>query len=359
MLDPNRAGKERGVYLGKTNMDDLARGCALLGSGGGGDVELSLLMARRYIAKYGPVRVIAPSELPDDALVMPCGMVGAPALAAERLWNGAEGARLVDAVQRLRGARVAALMPYSIGGANGVLPVAWAAQTGLPLLDADGMGRAFWDLHQQAMELAGIPPGPVVLTEGSGDLVVLHPKDGAGMERLARGVAAHLGGVCAAALYCMTGAQARRAAIDGSISRALLLGRTGAPPATVLLEGRIIDIERYVQAGRIMGSAIVQGIGVDTRRRLRLELRSELVLAVEDGEIRASVPDLIAALSAASGVAIDAERLRHGQRVAVVTCPAPAVWRSEAGHALAGPAVFGLPSSGEPAPTPEPVHAGT
>ena len=345
------------MYLGKTNLEDLARGCALLGSGGGGDVELSLLMARRYITKYGPVRVVAPGGLPDDALVMPCGMVGAPALAAERLWNGAEGATLVDAVQRLHGARVAALMPYSVGGAHGVLPVAGAAQTGLPLLDADGMGRAFWDLHRQAMELAGIAPGPVVLTEGSGDLVVLHPKDGPGAERLARGVAAHLGGVCAAALYCMTGEQARRAAIDGSISRALSLGRTGEPPATVLLEGRVVDIERYVEAGRITGSATVQGVGGDTRRRLRLELRSELVLAVEDGEIRASVPDVITALAAETGVAIDAERLRHGQRVAVVTCPAPAVWRSEAGLALAGPAVFGLPTSGRPAPAPEPVHA--
>jgi DUF917 family protein len=345
------------VHLGKTNLEDLARGCALLGSGGGGDVELSLLMARRYIAEFGPVRVVAPTDLPDDALVMPCGMVGAPALAAERLWNGAEGATLVDAVQRLHGARVAALMPFSVGGANGVLPVAWAAQTGLPLLDADGMGRAFWDLHQQAMELAGIPPGPVVLTEGSGDLVVLHPKDGPAAERLARGVAAHLGGVCAAALYCMTADQARRAAIDGSISRALALGRTPTP-ATVLLEGRVIDIERYVEAGRITGAATVQGIGSDTRRRLRLELRSELVLAVEDGEIRASVPDLIAALSAETGVAVDAERLRHGRRVVVVTCPAPAVWRSEAGRALTGPAMFGLPSSGDDAPAAEPVHAG-
>ena len=54
--------------------------------------------------------------------------------------------------------RVAALMAAEIGGGNGLLPITWAARLGLPLVDADGMGRAFPEVPQVTMHLAGISP---------------------------------------------------------------------------------------------------------------------------------------------------------------------------------------------------------
>ena len=163
--------------LDAPNLPALAAGCAAVGAGGGGDPDLALTMALRAVAEHGPVHVVGLDDIDDDALVMPCGMVGAPTIADERVWSGDEGATLLDMVTRLHGRPVQALMPLQIGGANGVLPVTWAARLGLPLADADGTGRAFPELQQQAMHLGGVAAGPVVLTDGRGNTIVIHLGD--------------------------------------------------------------------------------------------------------------------------------------------------------------------------------------
>jgi uncharacterized protein len=352
------------MQLDAANLPRLALGASLLGSGGGGDPALALLMALRAVEQYGPVAVLEVGELQDDMLVLPCGMIGAPTIAEERMWNGDEGRTLCDAVAGVRGRQVDALMPLGIGGANGLLPVLWAARVGLPLLDADGMGRAFPQLHQHTMSLAGIPPSPVVLTDGRGNAVRLDPADGAWAEHLARGALAGLGGVCAAALYCMSGEQARQATIAGSLSRALALGEAmqtegvherlravrAALCASVLIEGRLQDIERRPGAGFARGAATVIGSGEDARRRVRLEFQCEFLVALEDGVACARVPDLIAVLSADTCAPIGVERLRHGQQVSVLTWPAPQAWQSCEAMAIVGPAAFGYEIP-PPAPT--------
>ena len=63
----------------KEDMDYIAIGAAVLGSGGGGDPLLGKLMAKQAIAEMGPVRLLQAEDLPDDATVIPSAMMGAPA----------------------------------------------------------------------------------------------------------------------------------------------------------------------------------------------------------------------------------------------------------------------------------------
>ena len=69
----------------------LARGCAVLGAGGGGDTYLALLQALQATEDYGPVALVDVDELPDDGLIMPCGRIGAPTVRVEKIENGDEG----------------------------------------------------------------------------------------------------------------------------------------------------------------------------------------------------------------------------------------------------------------------------
>jgi DUF917 family protein len=319
--------------LDEPRLEALARGCALLGSGGGGDTALALAAARHAVREHGPVRVVGLDALPDEALVMPCGQVGSVAFAAERLWSGDEGRALREVIQRRRGEPVAALMPFQIGGANGLLPVLWAARLGLPLADADGMGRTFGALYQQAMHLAGLPAAPVALVDGRGSCVVVEAADDLAGDRLASAIAGGMGGLAAIALYTMTAAQARAAAVTGSLTRAYALGARRANGLARLIEGRVTDVERRPGGA----SATVR----DGARRLRIELREEYLLALDDGALVAAVPDIISVLSAETGEPIAADALRPGAHVAVVALPAPAIWHSDRGLALAGPGAFG------------------
>jgi DUF917 family protein len=342
------------VQLHTENIDAFALGCAVFSAGGGGDTAIGLATARHAIESFGPVDVVAPADLDPDALVMPCGLIGSPTVAQERIWSGLEGGRLASAVARLHGAPVDVLMCYEIAGANGLLPVLWATRLGIPLLDADGMGRAFPEMQQQAMHLNGVPASPVVLTDGLDDDIVLHAANNLAAERLARSCATALGGTCAGALYVMPGRVARTAAIAGSVSRAVAVGeamrarRSGWPAALadqtggqVLIEGRVVELVWNGGAGFARGHAVVEGTYAQGPRRLRLELQNEVLAALEDGEVLATVPDIIAVLGLVNGRPVGTERLQYGQRVGVVRLPAPEVWRSAAGLAVVGPRSFG------------------
>jgi DUF917 family protein len=113
--------------------------------------------------------------------------------------------------------------------------------------------------------------------------------------------------------------------------------------ATLLIRGTVLEVERAAGEGFSRGAATVQaaGAGAGARRRLRLELQNEFLVALEDGAPRAMVPDLISVVAADSYAPILTERLRYGQRVAVLASPAPAVWRTDEALALIGPAAFG------------------
>lgn len=347
--------------LDPTNLPALARGCAVLGAGGGGDPGIGLLMALQAIEEHGPVPLVDLDDLPDDGLVMACGMIGAPTVSIEKIENGSEGERLREHLERLWGREVVALMPSEIGGSNGLLPVAWAARIGLPVVDADGMGRAFPEVPMVSMEVAGLPASPSVLTDERGNVLTFHATDGHRLERLERAAAIEFGGSAAAADYNLTVAQGRAATVRGSVSfairigRAILEARTDPVAALIeelhafrLLEGKVSDVERRTTRGFVVGSAIMQGLRDDAGRLLRLEIQNENLAALEDGRVVASVPDIITVLDSETADAIATERLRYGQRVTVIAFPCDPIWRTERGLRIAGPAAFGYDFEYEP-----------
>jgi uncharacterized protein len=332
----------------------LAKGCAILGAGGGGDPRIGVLEALQAVGDYGPPPLVDLDDLPGDALVMPCGMIGAPTVAIEKIPNGGEGARLRDHLEAVTGRKVAAIMAAEIGGSNGLLPVAWAARVGLPVVDADGMGRAFPEVPQVTMHLAGISPNPCVMTDERGNLIVFRTLSGHWMERLARAAAVEFGGAAASTEYTLTVGQARTATVRGSVSLAIRIGHAmaeaeGDPVAALLAEvggfrlvtGKVADVERRTTKGFVRGSVVVEGLGDDAGRLIRLELQNENLVALEQGKVLACVPDLITVVDTETADAIATERVSYGQRVTVISMRCDPIWRTSAGLAVAGPRAFG------------------
>lgn len=341
------------MRLGVDDVPALARGCAVLGTGGGGDTAAVELMVIQALHDHGDVEVIGIDELPAAGIVMPCGGIGAPVVSFEKLESGDEGPRLRDEVERLTGAEVVALMPSEIGGSNGLVPVAWAASTGLPVLDADGMGRAFPEVQMVTMELAGVAPGPAVLTDERGNVAVLHADDGRWLERLERAVCVEMGGTAQATDYLLEVSQVPGAVIPGSITRALAIGRAledAAAPvravvdavgASVLVTGKVTDVDRRVAGGFVRGRATIEGLAADRGRSVVVEIQNENLVAREGERLLAIVPDLITIVDSETGDAVPTERLRYGQRVVVLAWPCDPRWRTPRGLEVAGPRAFG------------------
>jgi DUF917 family protein len=314
--------------------------------------------AAAALEAHGPVEVIDLDDLPDDLLVMPLAGWGAPTVGIEKLGSGREADALRRAAERWHGSEVGALMAGEIGGGNGVAPVAFAASMGLPLVDADGMGRAFPEGPQVAMHVAGLSAAPAFLADEHGNVATIEPVDGDWFERLARTVTVAFGGSAWGADFVMTVAVARAATIRGSVSRALTIGRArrdggvegvlAVTDGRRLIGGKITEVERRTTEGFARGHVLVAGTGADAGRQVTLQVQNENLRATEDDRTLAVVPDLLTICDEATGAAIPTERVRYGQRVVVVAMPCDPLWRTPAGLAVAGPAAFGFPDAYRP-----------
>ena len=104
--------------LGIQQIEDIALGASLLGAGGGGDPYIGKLMAIGAVRECGEVTLISPEEVPDDALIMPIAMMGAPTVLCEKGIGGTEYKRIFEMVERYFGRKVYATMPMEAGGVN-------------------------------------------------------------------------------------------------------------------------------------------------------------------------------------------------------------------------------------------------
>lgn len=341
------------MRLGADDVRPLALGCAVLGTGGGGHTYEAELQVLQALHAHGDVELVGLESLPGEGVVMPLGHIGAPTVSMEKLDSGEEAQHVRLRVEAELGRPVVAVMASEIGGANGVLPVAWAATLGLPLVDADAMGRAFPEVQMVSMHVAGLHPDLVVLCDVVGSVVSIRPRSGEWAERIARNVTVAFGGTSLMADFVMPAERARGAVIEGSVSRALAIGRAmlaGEDPVSALaaevsaihlIDGKVVDVDRRTTGGFVRGSVVVEGTGEDVGRVVRLEIQNENLAAFEDGEVRACVPDLITIVDAIAGTAVATELLRYGQRVAVLAFPCDPLWRTPRGLEVAGPRAFG------------------
>lgn len=336
---------------------DIARGAAILGTGGGGDPYIGRLLAAAALRQYGPVKLTALADVPLDAVVLPVAMMGAPTVMVEKLPSIDQVALAANTLADYLGRRLTHIACAEAGGVNSLIPVVAAAQLGLPLVDADGMGRAFPEIQMVLPTLYGIKATPMAIADEKGNKGVLDTVTNRWAERLARSATIDMGCSAMISSFAMSGQQARSSLVPGTLSLCAELGRliraaraahTDPVDAVVtrlggrrLFAGKVVDVARRTQTGFARGEARLAGTDADTGHELELRFQNEHLVAESAGKIRASVPDLICTLDKESGEAVTTEGLRFGQRLVVIAAPADPRWHTPEGLELAGPRYFG------------------
>ena len=338
-------------------LDDLAFGAGILGTGGGGNPYIGMLLAREAIRAHGPVTIVDPEEVPDDALVVPAAMMGAPTIMVEKIPSGKEIVAAFRALEEYFGRPITHTVPAEAGGLNSITPFTLAAQVGIPVVDADMMGRAFPELQMCLPSLFGVSATPMAMADEKGNSVIINTVSNHWTERIARSITIDMGCSSMIALYAMTGAQLKEMTIPrtlllaeqlGQLARECRAAHTDVVDALIarlngyrLFTGKIVDVARRTDAGFAKAQARIDGIGGDAGSQLVLDVQNEHLIATRDGTIVASVPDLIIMVDAESGEPITTEDMRYGFRVTVIAAPCDPRWRSEGGLALVGPRYFG------------------
>jgi DUF917 family protein len=343
------------------DLERLAIGAGILGTGGGGNPYVGKLHAKSLLAVGHTITVVPPAAVPDDALVTSVGGIGAPIVSVERLKRGDEPLIAMRALERHIGRAFTHIVPGEIGGANSTAPLVVGAQSGLPVIDGDGMGRAFPELQMDTFMIYGVAAAPGAIADPRGHIAIFDGfSDANVLERYARAVTIGMGGAAGYAFPVMTGVELKRTVVPGTITLAIEIGGAvlrareshtdpvGAVLAITggrrLFGGKIGDVKRRLEGGFARGVLKLDGNGADAGRTLAIDFQNEnLIARTGDGETLAVVPDLICIVDQDTAEPITTELLRYGLRVSVLGIPAPVELKTARALETIGPAAFGYP----------------
>lgn len=351
------------MELRKEDLKDFALGTAFLGTGGGGDPYMGRLIAQHAIDQHGAPKIINPEDVPDDAMVYTIALMGAPTVIYEKALCGEDAEIVVSKLEKHLGKPAYAILPIEIGGINSTLPLMLAARRGLPLVNADGMGRAFPELQMTTFNAMGNLPTPLVIADDHLNTCLVESSDAKTSEDLGRAVAISMGLSVTISCYPLTGAQLKASGIPGTLTLALNIGRAisrgrseGDPVnrlleflrstpdnshAAVLFDGKIVDLIRETTQGFSRGTCMLGSLD-GSSPTMNIQFQNENLVAILDGKIVASVPDLICIVDRETAEPITTETLKYGQRVKVIGTSVGKIMRTPEAIDTFGPRCFGL-----------------
>jgi DUF917 family protein len=250
------------------------------------------------------------------------------------------------------------VMSLEIGGGNALQPFLAAARLGLPVVDADCMGRAFPEAQMTSFAIHGLRMYPLTLVDVRDNVVIVaRAASWKWMERLSRRACVEVGSIAATCKAPRTGKEVKECGILYTTTKAIRLGqavqaarREHRDPIQAVLDvesglrlfsGKVVDVARRTTEGFLRGTATLEGLEGDRGHAFALAFQNEFAVGWLDGEVRVTTPDLICVMDTVAGEAIGTETLRYGQRATVVALPAPPVLLTPAGLAHVGPRAFG------------------
>jgi len=290
-------------------IEALAVGAWILGTGGGGSPYLGLLNMRRLYAEGYRVSLLSPLALADEDWVAVVSNMGAPLVGQERLADSRNIARAVEIQEGLLGAKFRAVMPLEIGGGNRIQPLMAGAHLGLPVVDADTMGRAYPEAQMTSVAVGELCPYPCVLYDPRGiEAVVTRVPSWRWMERVSRKICVEFGSIASTCKAPRSGREVKDWGIHFTVSKAIGLGRRvhdaqrrhDDPVAAILDEGqgkllfrgKVVDVARRTTEGYLRGRVAIEGLDDDRGSRLEIALQNEWVVAWRDNAPLVMSPDL-------------------------------------------------------------------
>lgn len=351
------------ISFNELDVRDLIRGASILGTGGGGDPErgLKLLLSDLRGGKNISLRELDGMS-PDDLIVTPyfAGTIGSPEDEGDSKHFEFPTKYMLSAVETLEsrvGSKVGGMIPTEIGGGNTAVTLHIAAELGIPVGDADHVGRSVPELIHSAFFLEGIQLTPSSIASPQGDLVLIEKySDISRYEDIVRNIAVASGGKVFVVDTPVPSKVARDVAIKNSISRALELGRSvrkavdsSEDPAAaaasflngkVILRGAVKDYDLVDKGGFLVGEYMLTGTREYEGKELKIWVKNENIIAWwENGKPAVIPPDLICLVDP-KGWGVVNSSLKRGMEVSVVAAPADERWRTEKGLEILGPRHF-------------------
>ncbi|MDR2418049.1 MAG: DUF917 domain-containing protein [Treponema sp.] len=308
---------------------DCIWGAALMAGGGGGSLKsgLDLLDTYKTSHKLEPkditLEVIDPQELTEQDYTGVTAAIGAPTAIKGDFTPYVDNA---FALLQTLGAQAACpqrTIKYSLavelGGFNTFVPMLIALEhKQIPLVDADGSGRAVPALNTTLLAINGNDVSPLALADKDNNQLVisLHdPKDAQLAETLARQATVGFGNICGLAGWMLRKDAVNNTLAVGSISRCQKIGailrdcgitdkfgelqRLGIVVCREVFRGTISNGETKEEDG--FDNGFVEYTADDKTTCTTLFKNETLVIQASTSEVWMTAPDIIACYEQESG----------------------------------------------------------
>lgn len=364
--------KEWGVknyrVIDRQAIKEITLGASVLATGGGGDPEIGLLWAYKVLDEGKEIVMVDPMDVPDDILAASPACLGSALCLTEKPPSSKVLTIAIDALQKYMGKNLKATIPLECGGVNSILAYAAAGEYGVPVVDVDGMNRAFPELQMTSWVTHGVHASPTVSVDDREYITVIDTIDNDHVaEMIARKVAMVYGGISWIATYPMSGKELKETSILNSQSIAWEVGKAvfaargkHANPIDEMLnvlrqvrnveghkifKGKIIDIGREFGSesskGFTLGKVTMEGINEFKGSIAELDFQNEWLIVRVDDVVKCLPPDLIAILDSETGEPIRTDIMKYGYRGTIVVLPAHERMRTPKGIETFGPRYFG------------------
>ena len=359
-------------------IEEITLGASILATGGGGDPEIGLLWTLDTIKKGKEIVMIKPEDIPDDVMGASVGCLGAPIVLTEKPPSQNILVKAFKQLSRYLGKKLELVIPFECGGVNSTVAYAIAGELGIPVVDVDGMNRAFPELHQTSWVANGSHASPAVSVDDRGNITIIDTEeDNLRAETIARSAAMAYGGISWKASYPLTGKEIKEKSILYSqtiawdIGRAVMdarnnhedpiekiiqeLKRTQNVDSYRVFNGKIVDINRdfgsEATRGFSSGKIKLEGIGDYKDQIAEIDFQNEWLRLKVNGKTLCLPPDLITILDNETGEPIRTDIMKYGYRGSILLIPAQDRMRTKRGLEIFGPSYFGYEETYEPVET--------
>jgi len=348
----------------KKDIPFLSLGAKFLSCGGGGETKTVEYLLLSVMEDSDMIVVKTIVELMKEWIV-PVAMVGSSVLSNEDLPSGTEVVRTLELYETITGKNTDAVISIEIGGINGLTPLVAALERNIPVIDGDGMGRAFPDLEMTTFFDSHVPLFPLAAVSECEDLLV---SDQSQFEGNFHSFILENNGYCHVACYGMNGSQMKAAMVPGTlklardIGEALVNGSLQAKLQSlrilfsnsvygemkVVFWGRITSIHRWFDNDVLVGSCHLSGQWANHGQSADVYFQNEF-LSITSGKKGSATPDLIVFLHCETGLPLSVSDIREGMLLSVLVIPAPSKLYTKDLLRTAGPTSFGIPKEFSPA----------
>ena len=358
--------QEQFCLKNEQDIEDLLKGCAFYGTGGGGEVSAGRTSLLDCLSMGLPMTLLDPDDIKDDALYCCPFFMGSIAPKTAETLAEMESLGYLDrkyyleeilmgavrTLEEVSGKAVEGLYIAEPGGSNAGCCMAAAYKMAIPVIDGDPAGRAVPEMTQGLAAIRGMDFLPAAYFDAWGNrnatFQTMHTK---AAERIGKFLSEAAYGEMAEAAYLMTGKELKTILVPRTLSKAYQVGRAmrqvedvlaaaaEAAGGKVVGRGILQNMQTKDQGGYYWGTYEILG---DDGRLYKIWFKNENHILWIDGRPAVTSPDLISLIDLEEEEPLLNSHLENGKSVGIAVTPAYDFYHEEKSIESFGPRYFGF-----------------